>query len=110
MSSSDLHALADAVVAAREVLENHGEKYIAQSLLALEHRLRKGDTTAIMSAFTESTGSMGSLNDRVLSASNGDKIASEDEPSVNAQLRNLVRELERKAREAAAGHGIVLVR
>jgi hypothetical protein len=72
--------------------------------------LGRGDMTAVAAAFSEATGSMGSLNDRVLCVENGDAIGPDEVKPVNARLALLVREVERRARAAAAALDIEMFR
>lgn len=106
----DLDALADALIQTRRLLQQHGDIYTAQRLQGLEGRLKNGDTSAIVSAVSEATGGMGSLNDRQLSVANGDAIQPHDVASANTRLRALVKEVEQRARQAAAAHDIRLIR
>ena len=108
--STELLALAYAIEQARQLLLAHGDDGIATRLSALEARLKEGDQSAISSALSEATGSMGSLNDRILSRTNGDTIDFGQADTVNRRLSVLVREIEAKARGAAAAYGIPLIR
>ena len=64
----------------------------------------------MVSAVSEATGSMGSLNDRYLCVENGDAIEAAEVGVVNARLSALVKEVEQQARAAAASHNIQLLR
>jgi hypothetical protein len=86
--------------AVRILLLEHGEQHISARLLDLDHRLLAGDKSAVRSAVSEATGSMGSLNDRILSASNGDDIERWRESSINARLRRLIDAMRERAFEA----------
>jgi hypothetical protein len=103
-------ALAAALAQIRALLRKHGEKFASARVEYLETRLARGDWTAVESAVSEATGGMGSLRDRGLSKANGDSISYEDEAPVNARLEELVKEIERSARAAAAALGIPLIR
>jgi hypothetical protein len=72
--------------------------------------LDRGDMSAVSSALSEATGSMGSLRDRFLCVENGDDIPPNDVEPVNARLQLLVKEVESRARAAAAALGIELIR
>jgi hypothetical protein len=97
-----LEDLKNALREARELLLRHGDKYVSARLADLELRLARGDMTAIQSALSEATGSMGSLSDRILYASNGDRIEPWEEPSVNEKLRALVLLVKERADSARA--------
>ncbi|MEO6338623.1 MAG: hypothetical protein ABIO39_01180 [Caulobacteraceae bacterium] len=107
---SELECLADAVAEARTLLQRHGDIFTSQRMEDLEANLRAGDTTAIVRAISEATGGMGSLSDRILCVENGDSIEAMDVAAVNARLRANVQEIERRARLAAAAHGVTLMR
>jgi hypothetical protein len=64
---------------------------------------------AISAALSEATGGMGSLRDRFLSADNGDDIGHDDVGPASQRLGFLVKQIERRARAAAAALGIELV-
>jgi hypothetical protein len=98
------------LVQTRALLEKHGDCHVSASLAKIGARLARGDWTVVAWAVTEATGSMGSLNDRILSVRNGDAIQADQEEIVNRRLRALVGEVERTARAAAAVHGVHLVR
>jgi hypothetical protein len=108
--SSGFEALAESVARAWRLLVDYGDNATAARLPELIERLRSGDESAVVSALSEATGSMGSLNDRWLSPENGDRISSDEVVAVNEQLRNLVKNIEVQARSVAAGRGIHLVR
>ena len=110
MSSTEIESLISALANTRSLLQKHGDKFTAQRLHHLEASLREGDTSAIVSAVSEATGSMGSLNDRFLCPENGDAIAPQEVEPANAQLRDLVETVELRARIAAAAHHIQLAR
>ena len=94
----------------RTLLERYGDRYVAARLADLEGRLEQGDWTAVASAVSEATGSMGSLRDRILSVANGDVIERYQEQKANARLAVLVAEVEQSARSAALALGVQLVR
>lgn len=110
MTNPELDVLTDALAQTRKLLQQYGDIYTAQRLQGLEGRLKNGDTSAIVSAVSEATGGMGSLNDRQLCVDNGDAIQPHEIASANARLRALVNNVERKARQAAAAHNIRLIR
>jgi hypothetical protein len=68
----------------------------------LGRALDRGDMTAVPSALSEATGGMGSLRDRFLCVENGDDIRPDEVEPTNARLDLLVKEVERRARAAAA--------
>jgi ubiquinone biosynthesis protein UbiJ len=105
-----VEALIATLAQTSELLRRHGDSSIAARLQELETRLVRGDWTAVQSAVTEATGSMGSLRDRWLSVANGDAITHDQEQAVNAQLDALVKGVERTAREAAEAIGFQLFR
>lgn len=96
---SDLEELIDALSRTRDLLVEHGERYSSARVGALEERLAHQDVTAIVSAVSEVTGGMGSLNDFVFGIE-----------SVDAAFRALVSEVEQRARQAAGALKISLVR
>jgi len=103
-------ALVSALEQTEQLLRAHGDAWVAAAVNELQARLNRGDWTAIQTAVTEATGGMGSLRDRQLSVANGDAITRKDEQAVNARLDELVREVERTAREAATALGLRLFR
>ncbi|MEA3033348.1 MAG: hypothetical protein QOH86_1364 [Sphingomonadales bacterium] len=109
MNDSELVSLAEALREAGELLQKHGDRYTSERIKQAENRLRAGDTSAIVTAFSEATGGMGSLNDRYLCPQNDDAIGLQDVVPVNDRLSRLVREVERRARVAAAAHRIALL-
>ena len=110
MPSPELHSLADTLARTRKLLQQHGDVFTAQRMQELEERLNGGDTSAVVSAISEATGGMGSLNDRYLCVENGDVIEAAEVGVVNARLSALVKEVEQQARAAAAAHNIQLLR
>ena len=84
---------------ARLYLVQNGENHASVRLSELEARLARDDTSAIVSAVSEATGGMGSLNDVVLGHTHLDN-----------SLRALVADVERNARSAAHCLDIHLVR
>jgi hypothetical protein len=105
-----LRSLAETIEQASELLTRYGDKFTAPRLLKLSVRLRQGDESAVLSALSESTGGMGSLNDRVFCRENGDLIDVNDIGLANGQLRRLVHDIEVAARLAAATCGLRTVR
>ena len=95
----DLGVLAEAVEQARDLLLACGYGSTATRMSELAARLRTGDERAIVSAVSETTGGMGSLNDQVLYPA-----------ATNGQFRSVVSDVERLARLAAAKRSISLVR
>ncbi len=110
MPSPELHSLLASIAQVRGLLQQHGDKFVAQRLGALEDRLIRGDTTAITSAVSEATGGMGSLRDRYLCVENGDAIAPQEVAAVNGRLQTLLNEVEQRGRIAATAHDIQLFR
>jgi chemotaxis regulatin CheY-phosphate phosphatase CheZ len=110
MSLEKLEALADAIAKVCQLLSQHGDKWVVERMSELEARLMAGDQSAVVSAVSESTGSMGSLRDRFLCPENGDQIEPSDVNAVNERLSGFVREVEARARDAAAQLGIALLR
>lgn len=92
--------LESALGQAEELLAAHGDVSVSRRLAELRARSAADDPSAIQSALTESTGSMGSLRDRYLCPENGDHIAQDEVHAVNEKLVGLVDEI-RKAAEAA---------
>jgi hypothetical protein len=99
---SHLEALRVTVAEIVGVLVAHGEKHVSVRLKGDDQRLAASDLTAIQSLLSEATGSMGSLRDRYLSASNGDQISPSNEAAVNARLLALIQRLEHEALAAKA--------
>jgi hypothetical protein len=97
-----VQALKADLVDARELLLKHGDKAIAARLAELLQRLAGGDMSAILSVVAEASGASGSLNDRVLSAANGDAIEPWQETRVNQQLSQLVSSIRDHAEAARA--------
>jgi hypothetical protein len=97
---AEITSLAHAIAEARDLLRAHGDKWTSARMEDLGAALDRGDMTAISSALSEATGSMGSLRDIILSVANGDDIRPDEEEPVNARLDLLVREVERRARAA----------
>ncbi|MDB5722920.1 MAG: hypothetical protein JWP15_3538, partial [Alphaproteobacteria bacterium] len=92
----------------RELQLRHGERPISARIAELLQRLASGDMSALHSVIAEATGGMGSLNDRLLSAANGDSIEPWQEARVNQQLGELVgaiRDRAQAARSAARQGG-----
>ncbi|WP_165189440.1 hypothetical protein [Caulobacter soli] len=85
-----------------DLLHAHGDTYVANGLVDKKRRLAKGDPTVISGLVAETTGGSGSLNDRILSIANGDRIAPGEETAVNAELRRLVDQLRSQALARAA--------
>lgn len=108
--TDELEPVANAVEQVRRLLLDYGDTSTSPRLVHLEDRLRNGDETALVTAVSESTGGMGSLNDRYLCRENGDKIASHDAVSVNKRLSELVKAIELAARSAARERGVHLIR
>ncbi len=106
----ELESVADAVGHVRQFLLDFGDKWTVPRLKQLEDRLHNGDETALVTAVSETTGSMGSLNDVYLYQRNGDDIAAHEVSTVNTRLREMVRDVEMKARSAAAKRGVRLIR
>ena len=73
-----------------DLLATHGDVYVVDRLRSYRDRLEQQDASVIATLLSEATGSMGSLRDRYLSASNGDCITDADRERVNAQLLALV--------------------
>lgn len=97
-----LQALKADLVDVRELLLRHGDKAVASRLAELLQRLAEGDMSAILSVVAEVNGGPGSLNDRVLSAANGDAIEPWQETRVNQQLSQLVSAVREHAESARA--------
>jgi hypothetical protein len=103
----DVEALIATLEQTSEFLRKHGRRLVAASLDELQTRLVRGDWTAIQSAVSEATGSMGSLRDQWLSVPNGN---ADDERAINTQLDAFTKEVERTARKAAEALGFRLFR
>ena len=100
--SEILQALKQDLVDARELLLRHGDRAIAGRLADLLQRLASEDMSAILSVIAEATGGTGSLNDRVISAANGDAIEPWQESRVNQELGRLVSAVRDHAEAARA--------
>jgi len=85
-----------------DLLEAHGDTHVVRRLVDDDQRLASGDYSSIHSVIAEATGSMGALNDRIISLKNGDRIDLTEEGAVNARLVALVLELKDKAIKARA--------
>jgi hypothetical protein len=103
-------AVAEAIDRVRQLLLDYGDEFTVPRLATLSDRLRNGDKTAIVSAVSEATGGMGSLNDRYLCRENDDKIEPHEVYAVNVRLTSFVKDVETTARAAAAANGIRLTR
>ena len=103
-------AVAEAVDRVRQLLLAYGDDFTVPRLATLSDQLRNGDKTAVVSAVSEATGGMGSLNDRYLHPDNGDKIGAHELDAVNKRLTGLVKNIEVAARAAAAASYIRLIR
>jgi len=108
--SDKLEDLATAIEDVLKLLLSHSDSATAPRLPALVDRLRGGDQSAIISALSEATGGMGSLNDRYLCPENGDRIAPSEVQVVNERLAKLVGSVEDKARSAATEYGAMTAR
>ena len=96
---NDLDLLAEVIDRARDLLLTCEYVSTATRMSELAERLRTGDQCAIVSAVSEATGGMGSLNDQVLFPA-----------GANDRFRTVVSDVERLARVAAARRSISLVR
>ena len=94
-----VNKLSIAIARCRGFLAAKGEQHISARLKGLEERLARQDLTGIVSAVSEATGGMGSLNDVSFGSSH-----------LDAEFRVLVLDVERQARAAAAANHIALVR
>jgi hypothetical protein len=81
-----------------DLLTAHGDVYVVKRLREYGGRLEKRDPSVIPTLLSEATGSMGSLRDRYLCASNGDRITDTEQEAVNAKLGALVERLAHQAR------------
>jgi predicted nucleic acid-binding protein len=100
--TSAIALLRSALAQAVELLVAHGDIHVSHRLTELRTRLEEGDQTALVIALSESTGSMGSLQDRYLCPENGDQIAPSDVVEVNAKLTGLVGSIRLAANAALA--------
>jgi hypothetical protein len=100
--TSPLTALIESVQAAIDLLVAHGDDSIAPRLVSDVERLRTGDPAAAQSVLSEATGGAGSLNDRILSRRNGDRIEVSAEEAVNDQLDQIINRVRKDARAALA--------
>jgi len=91
---------------AEKLLRAHGDTSVAERLGDSRHRLAAGDMSAIQSALSESTGSMGSLRDRFLCPENGDRIEQADVSAVNQRLNAVVDGIKHRAEDARRLHGV----
>jgi hypothetical protein len=110
MHGPEIEALVRVLADTGNHLRRYGDSGTAARLEGLQRRLGLGDTMAVVGAVSEATGGMGSLRDRYLCAENGDKILPVETQAVNRQLTQLVEEVERSARVAAAVCDIHLMR
>jgi len=94
-----MRTLAEVVEQASRLLHLHRNSTACPRLVELAARLRSGDNNAIISAISEATGGAGSLNDQTLCPA-----------TVDDQLREAIREIERLARSVACERGVALVR
>ena len=97
--NAEISNLVASLTQARLYLAQHGERHASGRLSELETRLARDDTSAVVSAVSEASGGMGSLNDVVLGHT-----------FLDARLRALVADVERDARLAAHCLGIHLGR
>jgi predicted acetyltransferase len=97
-----IEELRTAIVEAERFLRHYGDIHLVQRLRDLDLRLAAGDLRAVQGALSESTGSMGSLNDRILTPANGDPIEESDVPALNARLRILIAAVAQRAKAARA--------
>jgi hypothetical protein len=97
--TSDLRETLQEII---DLLHAHGDTHVANGLVDKKRRLADGDPTVISGLVAEATGGSGSLNDRILSVANGDRIAPDEEKAVNATLRQLVEQLRSQALAEAA--------
>ena len=81
-----------------DLLAAHGDTYVVKRLREYQDRLEKRDPGVVRTLLSEATGSMGSLQDRYLCASNGDRITEAERGPVNARLSALVARLAQQAR------------
>lgn len=100
MSEAPVARLRAAIQATRQLLLRYDDRYVVERLSEIDRRLSLGDASAIQSALSESSGSMGSLRDRFLSRTNGDPITPLDEFDANIRLTALVDEVRTAARAA----------
>ena len=92
-----LEALRKSLVRVRELLVRHGDEHVAERLSVIERELMSLDTSGIQSIISETTGGMGSLNDLILSSSNGHNMDELPEVAVNDRLRRSVDDLRTQA-------------
>ncbi len=102
MLSPELRALAGAVAQTRLLLTEQGDKFTAERMQRLEDRLNRADLGAIVSAYADAAGGMGTLNDC--------RFWAEDREDVNDRMRALITEVAKLARLAAAAHEVRLGR
>jgi hypothetical protein len=86
--------------AIQDLLTRHGVRYLPERLSRIEAQLQSNDSAAIQAIISETTGGMGSLNDKVVSHSNGDNLDGFPEVAVNQRLRRGVEQLREQARSA----------
>jgi len=102
MTSQAVEDLRQAIRDAADFLGQYGDTPLAERVLELDAGLARGDWRAVSDALAESTGSMGSLNDRYLSPANQDPVTESEAPAVNARLRALVARIRDCARAVPA--------
>ena len=83
-----------------DLLIAHGDIYVVDRLRAYRDRLERQDFSVVPTLRSEATGSMGSLRDRYLCSSNGDRITETEREGVNARLGALVAQLAEQTRPA----------
>jgi hypothetical protein len=85
-----IEALVVSLLHVRNLLVRHGEERVSERLSAIESRLVSHDLSEIQSIISETSGGMGSLNDLILSASNGHDMDGLPEKVINDRLRRSV--------------------
>ncbi len=91
-------ALQTTVTEILDLLIAHGDVDVVKRLQAHLARLQAGDEGVIQTLRSEANGSMGSLRDRYLCVSNGDRITEAETTAVNARLTSLVARLAEQTR------------
>ncbi len=92
-------ALDDLKATLRELIEflrRNGERPVLERMTATLKRLEAGELSATDSVRSETTGTMGSLRDLILSAGNGRRVKG-SEGAANARLNVLVDQLREQA-------------
>jgi hypothetical protein len=81
-----------------DLLTAHGDVYVVERLREYSDQLERRDPSVAPRLLSEATGGTGSLRDRYLCASNGDRVSDDEREAVNTRLGALVARLAEQAR------------